>query len=372
MGSELTPLHLSALELGSVVNNVVSKSTPYYEFILKYPLIGGGNVTKPDTCGKFKHHVGCLDVATHATVGYKGIFARKIHMNCGNLRCPSCARSYAGREAAKVAARLNVASERLHLPFEHISISFPPEMFGIGDEKEYRKLELKTLKELGIMDGFSIFHSARHRRYERINGDPATEYTAFRQFGTDFQPHYHELGFVLGGFTCRECKTKCFEACQGFNSRRWKYYQKTGIYVKVIVKDEHKYEVRRSAKFTSYYQLNHASIVDKDAKRARVGFWHGACSYRKMGKVKVAKEAVECPLCAEANVKKACDVLIYTGKKNFILNRYDPNYERDTIEDLYEVGLQVWYIKPKRVWGSPAVKNGFTVKFEGGKHGSGN
>jgi hypothetical protein len=244
-------------------------------------------------------------------------------------------------------------------------------MFGIGDEKKYRKLELKACEELGIMDGFSLFHSARHRRYERVNGDPATKYTAFRQFGTDFQPHYHELGFVKGGYTCRECKTKCFEACNGFNSRRWKYYQKTGIYVKVIVKNEYKYEVRRSAKWTAYYQLNHASI-DRDTKRAHVGFWHGACSYRKMGKVKVAKEAVECPLCAEAGKKKACEVLIYTGKKNFILNRYDPNYERDTIEGLYEDGLQVWYIKPKRVWGSPSVKNGFTVKFEGGKHGSGN
>jgi len=369
--AKLGSLHLSALELGSVVNNVVSKSTPYYDFILKFPLVGGGKVTKPDTCGKFKHRVGCLDVATHATVGHRGIFTRKIHMSCGNLRCPSCYRSWASKEAGKVAARLKVTSERLHLPIEHLSVSYPKEMFGIGDEKKYRKMMLKAAEELGFVNGFSLFHSARHRRYERINGDPATEYTAFRQFATDFQPHYHNLSVVLGGYTCRECKTKCFKGCGGFNDRRWQYYLKTGIYVKVIVKDEHKYDERRNVYFTANYQLNHSSI-STGGKRAHVGIWMGACSYRKMGKVKVSKEAVECPLCKEANVKKACDVLVYTGKKNFILNRYDPNYERDTIEDLYEDGLQVWYIKPKRVWGTPPVKNGFTVKFEGGKHGSGN
>jgi hypothetical protein len=365
--SKLGSLHLSALELGSVVDDVVSKSTPFLEFLLKYPLVGGGKVTDPDTCGKFKHHCGCLDVATHLTVGYSGVFTRKFHMSCGNLRCPSCYRSWAFKEAGKVAARLNVTSERLHLPIEHLSVSFDGKDFGIGNEKVYRKMMMKASEELGFMNGFSLFHGSRHRRYERINGDPATKYTAFRQFGTDFQPHYHNLSVVLGGYTCRECKRKCFEGCGGFNDRRWQYYKKTGIYVKVIVKDEHKYDVRRSAYFSAYYQLNHSSI-DRDAKRAHVGIWMGTCSYRKMGKVKVPKEAGICSICKIAGKKKALDVLIYTGKKNFILNRYDPNYEKDSMQDLYEDGVQVWYIKPKRVWGSP-VKNGFTVKFEGGKHG---
>jgi hypothetical protein len=351
----------------SVVNNVVSKSTPYYDFIMKFPLIGGGVVSHPETCGKYSHSIGCLDVATHATVGYDGIFARKIHMSCFGYRCPICYRSTAWREAVKVAARLNVASERLHLPIEHISVSFPESMYPIGDEKKYRKIYMKALKELGIGDGFNIFHSARHRRYERVNGDPATKYTGFRQYATDFACHYHLLGFVKGGFNCRECKTKCFEGCGGLNDRRWQYYLKTGIYVKVIVKDEHKYEIRRSAKWTAYYQLGHASIVNKDAKRVKIGFWSGACSYSKMGKIKVVKEPVECPLCAEANVRKICERLKYTGKKNFILNRYDPNYQRDTIEKPFEDGLQVWYYE--RVWNSSAVKNGFTVKFEGGKLG---
>jgi len=378
---KLESLRLSALELGSVVNSVVSKSTPYYDFIMKYPLVGGSALTKPDTCTKFKHHVGCLDVATHATVGYDGVFTRKIHMSCNNLRCGGCYRTWASREAARVAARLKVLSERLHLPIEHISVSYPKEMWGIGNEKKYRKMMEKAADYLGFQNGFSLFHSARHRKYIRMNGDPAKEHKGFRQFATDWQPHHHNLSVVLGGYTCRECprKSNCSPECEGFDQKRWKYFKKTGIYVKVIMKDEHKYEERRNVYQTAKYQLNHSSI-DRDAVRAHVGVWMGACSYRKMGKVKVSKEAIDCPVCKEAGIKKACQVLIYAGKKNFILNRYDPNYEMDERHALFEDGLQVWYIKPKRVWGVPVkndftgspVKNGFTVQFEGGKHGSGN
>ena len=137
--------------------------------------------------------------------------------------------------------------------------------------------------------------------------------------------------------------------------------------MKVIVKDEHKYDTRRSVYFTAYYQLNHSSI-DRDAKRAHVGIWMGACSYRKMGKVKVPKEAGDCPLCEEAGIKKPCIDLIYVGKKNFVLNRYDPNYQRDEVNALCEDGLQVWYPRLGQGWNSPK-KTAFTVKFEGGKHG---
>ena len=364
---ELTPLHLSRLELESVVDGESSESTRFLEFLLKYPLVGGGKVTDPDTCGKFRKWRGCLDVATHLSVGYDGVFTRKIHYGCGNIRCPTCARtSWATKEARKIAARLKVASERCHLPVEHISISFDPKFLGIGDEKIYRKMALKACEDLGIF-GDLIFHGSRHRRFERINGDPATEYNAFRQFGTDWQPHYHELGFVKGGYTCRECRHKCFEGCGGFNDRRWQYSKKTGIYVRVIVEDEYKYEERRSIKWTAWYQLHHASI-EKDAVRAHVGTYHGDCSYASMGKIKVPKEVGDCPLCLEAGIKKPLIDLIYTGKKNFVLNRYDPNYQRDEVNALCEDGLQVWYPRLGQGWNSPK-KTGFTVKFEGGKHG---
>ncbi len=364
--SKLAPLGLSKLELESIVEG--SESSVGLGFLHDYPLVGGGEVTSP-YCGNFSDWKICLDVETHKSVGVSGVFTRKIHYSCGKLTCPICTRmGWAMKEARKVEARLKVASERLHLPVEHISINFDPKWFGIGDEKVLRKMALKACEDLGIDDGFLVFHGSRHRRFERVNGEATGKLNGFRQFGTDWSPHYHELGFVKGGYTCRECRRKCFEGCGGFNDRRWQYAKKTGIYVKVIVHSEHKYEERRSIKLTAWYELHHSSIR-RDAKRAHVGTWHGAtCSYRKMGKVKVVKEAGFCPLCEIAGKKKALEYGIYIGKKNFVLNRYDPDYEKDSMQDLYEDGLQVWYIKPKRGYGSP-VKNGFTVKFEGGKHG---
>jgi len=368
MGSELTPLHLSKLELESIVDGVGSESTYLLGFLNDYPLVGGGEVTDPDTCGKFKRWRGCLDVATHESVGVSGVFTRKIHYSCGKLTCPLCTRTgWAMKEARKIEARLKVASERLGLPVEHISINFDPKWFGIGDEKVLRKMALKACEDLGIVAGDLIFHGSRHRRFERMNGEATGEWNGFRQFGTDWSPHYHDLGFVKGGYTCRECNRKCFEGCGNFNDRRWQYSKKTGIYVKVIVHNERKYEERRSIKLTAWYQLHHASIK-RGAKRAHVGTYHGLVGYRNMGKVKVPKETGFCPICEIAGKKKALDNLIYTGKKNFVLNRYDPNYEKDVIQVLCENGLEVWHVEPKRVYGSP-VKSGFVVHFEGGKHG---
>jgi len=373
MTKDLNSLRLSRLELESIVDGAGSESSVGLGFLHDYPLVGGGEVTDPDTCGKFSDWLGCDDVATHETVGESGVFTRKIHYSCGNLRCPTCTRTgWAVKEALRIEARLNVASQRVHLPVEHISISFDSKWFGIGDEKILRKMALKACEDLGIIGGDLIFHGSRHRRFTRINGDPAEEWNAFRQFGTDWSPHYHDLAFVKGGYGCRECHHKCVEGCGGFNDRRWQYSQKTGVYVKVIVKNEFRYEERRSTFATAWYQLHHASIR-KDAVRAHVGTYHGVCSYRNMGKIKVPKEAGECPLCKEAGKKKALDVLIYTGKKNFVLNRYDPNYERDSVQDLYEDGLRVWYVKARRSRSSylegSGVENGLTVQFEGGKHG---
>lgn len=366
--SKLGSLQLSATELESVVDGESVLSPQFAELLLKYPLVGGGKVTRPD-CGKFSNWRGCLEVAIHELAGYHGVFTRKMHFHCGNLDCPVCCRrSWAVKSALKAEARLDAGSDRYGLPIEHLSISYDPKFYPIGDEKVFRKMELKACKALGIFGGLRIWHGSRHRRFERINGDPATKYTAFRQIGTDFSPHGHILGMIGGGFTCRDCHHKCEESCQGFNQKRWKYYKKTGIYVKVIVRGEKKYAERRSSYWSSWYEYHHASI-DRDAKRARVGVWFGVLGYSKMGQIKVEKKADLCPICEIVGEEKPVNDLIYTGKKNFVLNLYDPNYQRETMQDLCEDGLQRWYIKPKRVWDSPVVKNGFTVKFEGGKHG---
>jgi len=355
--SELTPLHLSKLELESVVDGVRSESTVGLGFLNDYPLVGGGDVTD-DSCQRWRGWKICLNVAAHEAAGKSGVFTRKVHFNCFKWTCPLCLRTgTAIREARKIEARLVRASERLGLDVEHVFISMSPKDYGIGDEKVLRAMALKACAELGIVGGSLIFHGSRHRRFDRIKG------SGFRQFGTDWSPHYHDLAFMKGGYTCRECnrKSNCLEGCGGFDDRRWQYYQKTGVYVKVV------YQKRKSVFNTAWYQLHHASIK-RDAKRAHIGTWHGVCSYRNMGKVKVMKSAGECPIC-----KRPLENGVYTGKKNFVLNRYSPDYERDSMQDLVEDGLEVWYVVPRRSRESytegSSVKSGFVVHFEGGKHG---
>lgn len=355
-------LRLSRLELESIVEGSGSKWG--LGFLNDYPLVGGGEVT--DTyCGNFSGWKICDNVAAHEAYGkthgkdYTGkVFVRKVHFSCGKLTCPKCTRyGWATKESRKVAARLLRASERLGLEVEHISISFSPKDFGISDEKVLRAMALKACEELGIIGGDLIFHGSRHRRFEPMVGG------GFRQFGTDWSPHEHDLGFIEGGYTCRDCerKSNCSAECSGFDSRRWKYFKKTGIYVKVLAK-------RKTIVGTAWYQIHHASIR-RDAKRAHVGTWHGVCGYRNMGKIKVPKEAGACPVCGNS-LKEAA----YIGKKNFVLNRYSPDYVRDSMEDLAENGLEVWCVVPKRscrngsVGGGSALKV-FNVKFSGGNYG---
>ena len=349
-------MNLSRLELESVVDGVGLPSSVGLGFLNDYPLVGGGEVSNA-FCGNFSGWRICLNVAVHEAAGKSGVFTRKVHFSCGKPSCPICCRTgWATREARKMEARLGRASERLGLDVEHISISINPRDYGVGDEKVLRAMALKACEELGIVGGSLVFHGSRHRRFERIKG------SGFRQFGTDWSPHYHDLAFVKGGYTCRDCgrKSNCLAGCGGFDDRRWRYYQKTGIYVKVM------YQKRRSVFNTAWYELHHSSIK-RDAKRAHVGTWHGVCSYRKMGKVKVVKSAGECPVC-----KRLLENGVYTGKKNFVLNRYSPDYERDSMQDLVENGLQVWYVVPKRSRESYAegsnVKSGFVVRFAGGSY----
>jgi hypothetical protein len=338
------------------VDDVGSTSSVGLGFLHEYPLVGGGDVTD-SYCGNFSGYKICLNVAAHEHAGKSGVFTRKIHFSCGKLTCPLCTRSgWATKEARKVTARLNVASERIHLDVEHIVISFGHEDYGIGDEKVLRAKALKACEDLGIIGGDLIFHGSRHRRFEPMVGG------GFRQFGTDWSPHEHDLGFIEGGYTCRDCerKSNCLAGCGGFDDRRWQYYQKTGIYVKVLPK-------RKTIGGTAYYQLHHASIR-RDAKRAHVGTWHGVCSYRNMGKVKVIKEAGGCPVCGSPLQEGA-----YVGKKNFVLNRYSPDYERDSMQDLAENGVVVWYVVPKGQYGRSSVGDSsarkvFNVKFAGGHY----
>jgi hypothetical protein len=312
-------------------------------FLDLYPLVGSGLTATNAYCGNFSGFYVCDRVDLHERIGmmqgqnwHNKVFVRKVHFNCGKPLCPVCYRGdWAVREAHKVVARLEATSRLLKVSspesseVEHVVVSISPKDYGISDEKVLRMKAKKALEELGFLGGGSLFHGSRHRRYEQIRN-------GFRQIGTDWSPHYHYLGFLQGGYKCRDCnhKNKCVAGCGKFDDRRWQYYLKTGIYVKVLPK-------RKSVYHTAWYQLNHASIR-QGSKRSVVMVWMGISGYRKV-KVKVQKPKAICPVC-HYELKKSR----YHGKKYFATDRLSSGYVRDSMEDLEEDGLVVWSEIPKR------------------------
>jgi len=193
------------------------------------------------------------------------------------------------------------------------------------DLKPLRLKVVKLLKARGVVGGCRIFHGFRYNVKK----------------GWYFSPHFHVLGFILGGYArCRNCKRKwnCQKGCGGFDDRAWQAFQKDGYYVKVFGK-------RKTVVGTAWYQLNHSSIK-KNVKRFHVATWFGNCSYRKL-KVTVEMRKAVCPICKHDLVR-----IRYFGVKAIITDRSSPYYEQDSFEDYEEDGRIVYFESVKRGSGS--------------------
>jgi hypothetical protein len=154
-------------------------------------LVGGGDVTNPETCGKRATMKGCLRVDLHnlSTLdgkNFKGkVFVRSIKMSCGKPSCPKCFKSgWAVREAGNIEVRLKESSKRFG-QVEHIVLSPPTNDYRLKDRTLRRKV-IAILKEIGVVGGCLIFHAFRYKPYK----------------GWYFSPHFHVLGFILGGYRC--------------------------------------------------------------------------------------------------------------------------------------------------------------------------
>ena len=279
-----------------------------------FQLVGHGKVTN-EYCGKFLRYKGCLRVDLHNIITLEGknfkgkIFKRKVHHFCHKPSCPVCFKSgWAIRQAGNIEGRLAEASKRFGL-VEHIVCSVPVRDYGLS-YKNLRKKVVKILTERGIVGGCPIFHGFRYNLRKHWY----------------WSPHFHVLGFVLGGYSrCRNCKNKwnCRAGCGGFDDRSYQNFLKDGYYVKVLGK-------RKTVFGTAWYQLNHASI-DISKKRFHVATWFGVCSYRKL-KITVEKRKALCPICQHDLVD-----LLYSGNKPLSCS-----HERDSLEDLVEDGRVVW------------------------------
>jgi len=290
-----------------------------------YQLVGNGSQTN-QYCGRYIGLKGCLRVDLHSImtldgVNYAGkIFRRKVHHFCDKPSCPVCFKSgWAVREAHNITARLREASKRFG-QVEHLTISVPTKDYDL-DLKPLRLKVIKLLNIRGVVGGCLIFHGFRYNLSK----------------GWYFSPHFHVLGFILGGYSrCRNCKRKwnCLKGCGGFDDRAWQAFQTDGYYVKVFGK-------RITVMGTAWYQLNHASIM-KDVKRFHVSTWYGNVSYRKL-KVTVELRKSVCPICKHNLVR-----IRYFGDKGIITDRSSPDYEQDSFEDYEEDGRIVYFESVKR------------------------
>jgi hypothetical protein len=307
----------------------------------EFNLAGHGVVTN-SSCGVFKRFVGCNRVELHDKVTLDGVkyrgkvFVKKVFFSCGKPSCPICSMfGWSVREAERIESRLAEASKLFGL-VEHIVCSVPVRDYGLKFECLRRKV-VDVLSAHGVVGGVLIFHRDRYDRR--------------REFGKRWfvSPHFHVLGFVLGGYgECRHCpkfksrgEFTC-AGCSGFEARARREFRKSGYIVKVLGE-------RESVGGTAWYQLNHSSYR-VGAKRSNVATWFGCCSYRKL-KVTVEVRRSVCPIC-----QQDLERLRYIGNNPEILSLYGlrrrvgVREKLDFLADGFEDGRLVWIVEVKEGW----------------------
>lgn len=247
------PLHAGILPLAkSIIKNPEVYLT---EWANEWELPSHG---KPyHDCGKWLSK-GCLNVEAHNQQGLLEdmaglVFIRRYQRTCFRAECPVCYESWAGKEAGKIAWRLQYAKQRGR-PI-HLMVSPPVEVWIRSTYESLRLSAYRIAKKNGFRGGSCIFHPYRMNKL--------TE----RWY---FSPHFHMLGF-------------------GWIHGTKEGHAKHGWVVKNI-------GIRETVSGTALYQLSHAGIHG----RYHTVTWFGKLAYNNMEKVppEEAEEEV-CPICGE-------------------------------------------------------------------------
>jgi hypothetical protein len=292
-----------------------------------YELVGHGEITDRNTCGKFRGFYGCLHTESHNVVTLDGhnhtgkVYVRKVFHSCDKPTCPVCyKRGWAVREAGNIESRIVEAEKRYGLA-EHIVLSVPKKDYGLSYEA-LRYKAVKVMAARGIHGGCLIFHAFRyHHADETYVGEVA---------GWFWNPHFHVIGFIDGGYgRCRSCRKTAFDcfSCDGYEARTRRCFEKDGYIVVVLGK-------RKSIFGTAWYQLNHAS-VKRGVARFHVATWFGTCSYRRLKLKKgdrIRRDA--CPICGSDLVR-----LKYVGADNPLVECWLKEFEDSFLD---ERGVPKW------------------------------
>jgi len=288
-----------------------------------YMPVGRGVKSSP-ACGRWFGLSVCKNVEGHkgkllgATDCTDKVVVRHRHLWCHKSSCPVCfIRGWAVRGARSIQGRLLEGVKRGFGKVEHIVVSVPAKDYGLS-EYVMRKKCRDALFDAGVVGGCMIFHGYRIDRERDVLA---------------WSPHYHVLGFVLGGYArCRECVRKwdCLEGCGGFDDRRWQGFKKHGYYVRVLAE-------RKTVFGTAWYQLNHATIR-VGATRFHSVTWFGSCGNRKF-KSEEVKVQVSCPVCKSEMVRS-----VYVGKRHIVKDVGSADYVPLFVDDEFDENGEPNYI----------------------------
>lgn len=283
----------------------------------------GRGVQSSSMCGK---HVGiniCDNIEGHEGISVDErdctnmVVIRHRHMWCKRSLCPVCfIRGWSVRGAGSISSRLEEGVNRGFGKVEHIVVS-PAIVDRYLPEKVLRKKSRDALFDRGIIGGCMIFHGYSREKKRDVLG---------------FRPHYHVLGFILGGFDrCRKCyhvRGDC-ASCDGLKGKEIRGFAKDGILVKVLAEREKSYVDGKPNIFgTAFYQLNHAT-VQIGIKRFHAVTWFGICGNRKYASPKVEVK-VTCPACGD-DMKRS----VYVGSRPFVKDVGSLDYEAISLRPMF-------------------------------------
>jgi len=226
-------------------------------------------------------------------------------------------RGWSVRGARSIDGRLIEAVNRGFVDVEHVLVSVSREDYDLSESVLRAKCR-KVLFDRGIIGGGMIFHGYRVDKKRDV---------------LFWSPHYHVLGFVVGGYSrCRECfrKWNCLRGCGDFDDRAWQGFQSDGYFVKVFPQ-------RKTVFGTAFYQLNHATIR-VGVKRFHSVTWFGCCGNRKFKSVNLDAEVL-CPACKAVMVRS-----VYVGMRYIVKDVGHVDYVPWFVDDEFAENGQPNYI----------------------------
>ena len=276
-----------------------------------YQPVGRGVRSSP-VCGQWVSLSVCKNVEGHKGISIGGVdcsgkvVAFHRHLWCHKSSCPVCfIRGWSVRGARNIEGRFAEAVERGFGEVEHIVVS-PSVVDRDLSESFLRKKCRGAMFDRGVIGGCMIFHGFRIDRERGV---------------LVWSPHYHCLGFVFGGYSCRGCKKLC-DGCNGFEATTRECFKKDGYIVRVLAQ-------RKTVFGTAHYQLNHATIR-LGVKRFHVVTWCGVCGYRNFKSKELLAEVL-CPACGGEMVRS-----VYVGKRFIVKDVGHVDYVPWFVDDEFD------------------------------------